>query len=360
VSTLAARVLHVSPWPSDCLPYINNRPVMKKKPRIFAAISLIAANVAVQLCPAGQMPVSADAVQRAHYTCAKTSGSTDKAKAAAGLSIQTSDKNALACAADFRFEIAMAAPADLEARINALDSLARYIALVHSLKQFDLVQINWAEYNLRLEHASKLADTILPATQKIWPNEPASIILSAEIRSALAGPSDPQITLAAIAEVKRAIAIDPQALHGEGQLLIGRKYLELPPIFGGGAEQALIFLESARQIAPGDPCVLRYLAQAYDELDRRDEAVGALRALVEVAPINTDLQLSADEWRMGEGLATRFGDDALTAQFAARRSELMRQHPAILLRKVAAVFGHGGDDPMTGTPQYRGENTNTH
>lgn len=332
---------------------------MKNK-RILASIFFIAVKIAFQLSHAAQMPVAADAVQRAHYTCAKTSGSQEKAKVAAALSIQTSDKNALACAADLRFEITIAAPADLEARIGALESLARYIALVHSLKQFDLVHINWAEYNLRLEHARELADTILPATQKTWPDEPAAIIWSAEIRSALAGPSDPQITLAAIADVQRAISINPQALHGEAQLLVGRSELELPPLFGGGAAPALAYLKSARQIAPGDPRALRYLAQAYDELDRRDDALAALRALAGLAPIRTNLQLSADEWRMGEGLATRFGDDALAAQFAARRSELMRQHPEILLRKIAAVFGHGGDDPMTGVPQYRGENTNRH
>jgi tetratricopeptide (TPR) repeat protein len=306
------------------------------------------------------MPANPEAAARAKYTCPKVTSDADRRRVATALSAQTSDKNALACAADLRYELTVASPSDLNGRIAALESLASYIDLVHSLKLFDLVRVNWAEYALRLEHASKLASELLPTTRKTWPNEPATIILTAEIESSLAGPSDPQITLAAIAEFKKAIALDPKALHGEGQLLIGRKYLDLPPLFGGDTKQAVLYLERAREIAPEDPRAMRYLAEAYDELGNHDAALVSLRALAAVKPRSTDLQLYADEWRTGEGLATRMDDPALADRFAALRADLMHQHPNILLRKVPAVFGHGGDDPMTGTPQYRGELTNTH
>jgi hypothetical protein len=306
------------------------------------------------------MPVNPDAAAQATYQCPKVSSDAEKMRVAATLSIQTSDKNALACSADLRFELTMSKPADLETRIAALEALARYIDLVHSLKQFDLAQANWAEYNLRLEHANKLASALLAETLRKWPNEPVPIILTAGIRMSFAGPSDPQITLAGIAELKRAITLAPQALNGEGEVLIGRGYLDLPPLFGGGAHQALPYLEHARTIAPQDPRVLRLLAQAYDELDRRQDALRVLRALAAIPPIADDLQLSADEWRMGEGLAARMGDSTLSNRFAQRRADLMRQHPGILLRKFSATFGHGGDDPMTGRPQYHGEQTNSH
>jgi tetratricopeptide (TPR) repeat protein len=306
------------------------------------------------------MPSDPGAAALAKYTCPKATTDADKRRVAATLSVETSDKNALACAADLRFELTTASPSALSTRVAALQSLASYIDLILSLKRFDLVRVSWAEYDLRLEHAGKLAAELLPATRQSWPNDPATIILTAEIESSLAGPSDPQVTIKDIGELKKAIALAPDALHGEGEILIGRRYLDLPPLFGGGTDQALVYLEQARQIAPDDPRVLRYLAEAYDELGKRDAALGSLQALAGVTPRTSDFQLYADEWRMGEGLAARMGDSTLSDRFAALRADLMRQHPKLLLRKVAAVFGHGGDDPMTGQPQYQGELTNTH
>ena len=323
-------------------------------------IALFASLASLPPSPLWSMPSNLDAASLANYTCPKASSDADKKRIAAALGVKTSDKNALACAADFRSQLSMASPSDLDARIAALESLAAYIDLIRSLKRFDLVRVNWAEYDLRLERASKLAGSMVPATRQTWPDEPAAIILAARVDSDFAGPSDPQVTLAAITDMKRAIALDPKALHGEGQRLIGRKYLDLPPLYGGDTKQALVYLESAREIAPDDPRVLRYLTEAYDEVGNREAALAALRALAAVAPQSTDYQLYADEWRMGEGLATRMGETALADQFASRRADLMHEHPNLLLRKVAAVFGHGGDDPMTGTPQYRGEKTNAY
>src|SRR5579862_7582608 len=51
------------------------------------------------------MPVSEDAPEHAKYTCSSFSDDSAKARAAAALSVQTYDKNALACAADLRFEL---------------------------------------------------------------------------------------------------------------------------------------------------------------------------------------------------------------------------------------------------------------
>jgi hypothetical protein len=50
------------------------------------------------------------------------------------------------------------------------------------------------------------------------------MILTAEIESRLAGPSDPQVTIKDIEELKKAIALAPDALHGEGELLVARGY----------------------------------------------------------------------------------------------------------------------------------------
>lgn len=327
--------------------------------RLLAGAS-VALAISLKPLPLTAMPSNPEAAALAKYTCPKAASNADKARVAATLSVKTSNKNALACAADLRSEVALASPSDLDASVAALQSLSNYIELVHTLKLYDLVRVNWAEYDLRLEHANSVASKLIPAARQARPNEPAIMILAAEVESSLAGPSDPQVTNAAIAEAKKAIALDPKALQGEGQYLIGRRYLELPPLFGGDTQQGVVYLERAREISPSDPRVLLYLAQAYDELGKHDAAVETLRALAEVAPRSTNLQMYADQWRTGEGLATRMGETALADRFAARRADLMHQHPDLLLHKVQAVFGHGGDDPMTGKPQYRGELTNTH
>jgi tetratricopeptide (TPR) repeat protein len=309
---------------------------------------------------ANAMPSNPEAAARAKYTCPEMKSDADRKREAASLSTRTSDKNALACAADLRFALTTAAPTDLALRLDALDSLARYIDFVLALKRFDLVRANWDEQRLRLEHAAEMAHTLVPATRQSWPDDPAAIILTARIEGALAGPDDVKVTMKNVAELKRAVAKDPAALHGEGLVLLGREYMDLPPVFGGSTEQAVTYLEQARKIAPDNPRTLRYLAQAYDELGKRDAAEASLRALAAVKPSNSDLQMYADEWRMGEGLASRMGNTGLADQFAGLRAGLMKDHPDLLLRKVAQVFGHGGDDPMTGSSQYSGEHTNAH
>jgi tetratricopeptide (TPR) repeat protein len=298
------------------------------------------------------VPHTQDAAEHAKYACSSFSEDSAKARAAAALSVQTSDKNALACAADLRFELATGAPNDLANHINALTSLLSYVDHVRLLKVYELSQIDWPEYDLRLEHAVGIASQLLPATRQKWPNDPATIILCAAVERSLAGPNDPQITLTAVEQLKRAVAIDPKALNGMGQLLIGRSYLDLPPIFGGSAEKAIPYLTQARDASPSDPRAFRYLAEAYDELGRSRETLAALSALANVTPRDSDLQLFADEWRMGEGLAMRLHDTKLAASFGAKRADLMRQHPNLLSRKVESVWGHGETNPISGASDY--------
>jgi len=298
------------------------------------------------------VPHTQDAAEHAKYTCASFSDPSAKERAAAALSVQTSDKNALACAADLRFELANAAATDRAARIDALTSILSYVDHVRLLKVYELGQIDWPEYDLRLEHGATLAAKLIPTARQQWPQDAAILILCAAIERSLAGPTDPEKTLAAVEELKRAVTIDPKALGGLGQLYIGRTYLDLPPIFGGGADKAIPYLTEARDAAPDDPRALRSLTEAYDELGRSREALDSLRALANVSPRESDLQLFADEWRMGEGLATRLHSPELVASFAAKRADLMHQHPKLLSRKVESVWGHGETDPMSGRSDY--------
>ena len=298
------------------------------------------------------VPHTKDAAEHAKYTCASYRGASAKAAAAAALSAQTSDKNALACAADLRIELAKAAVTDRAAWIDALMSLLSYVDHVRLLKVYELGQIDWPEYDLRLEHGATLAAELIPTARKQWPQDAAILILCAALERSLAGPTDPEKTLTAVEELKRAVAIDPKALGGLGQLYIGRTYLDLPPIFGGGADKAIPYLTAARDAAPDDPRALRSLTEAYDAVGRSSEALASLNALARVTPRESDLQLFADEWRMGEGLATRLNSPELVARFSAERANLMRQHPKLLSRKVESVWGHGETNPMSGNSDY--------
>ena len=221
------------------------------------------------LCLSDQLPVDPDAVAHAKYTCPVYRDRSSKEQGATELSAKTSDKNALACAADIRSAIAMEAPNDRDAHVSALTAVLRYIDHVHSLKEFDLGHTNWPEFNVRLQHAADMAGKVGAVAERNWPGDSVLTILSAGIQGSLAGPDDPQSTLSAMDKLKRAVTKDPSALGGLGELLIGRSYLALPPIFGGAATKALPYLEQAHKISPSNPRALRYLAEVNDQLGRR-------------------------------------------------------------------------------------------
>ncbi|MFL6603411.1 MAG: tetratricopeptide repeat protein [Steroidobacteraceae bacterium] len=312
------------------------------------------------LASSDQLPADPEAVVHAKYSCPVYADRSSKERGARELSAKTSDKNALACAADIRYALAVEAANDRDAHVSALTSVLRYVDHVHSLKNFDLGHTNWPEFDIRLQHAADMAGKLRAVAERNWPDDSVLSILSAGIQASLAGPDDPQTTLSAVDKLKRAVTKDPGALEGLGEFLIGRSYLALPPIFGGGATQALPYLEKAQKISPGNPRALRYLAEVNDELGRRQEALSSLTALSNVQSRNVDLQLLADEWRMGEGLATRMQNQRLADKFGSERTELIRQHPGLLVRKIEPVIGHGGDNPITGIPQYRGEPAGSH
>ena len=340
------------------LPRIPVQPVsaVRTRKRAVASAVLFAAWL---LCSADQLPVNPEAAAQAKYTCQAFADKAAKAQAAMALSVKTSDKNALACTADLRFEVASGSH-DRGAYLAALSAVLRYIDHVHSLKYFDLGHTNWPEYDLRLQHAAALGAKLEADVRANWPQDPELTILSGGIEQSLAGPDDPQRTMSAVERMSAAVNRKPGALGGLGELLIGKSYLEVPPIFGGAVDKAVPYLERAHRASPNDPRALRYLAEAYDQLGERDQAGRMLVALSSLPAQDSDLQTSADEWRMGEGLASRMHDKALAQKFVARRTALMDSHPELLVRKIETVLGHGGDDPMTGRPQYNSEPANSH
>jgi tetratricopeptide (TPR) repeat protein len=158
--------------------------------------------------------------------------------------------------------------------------------------------------------------------------------------------------------LEKAIKLDPHTLNGAAQRTIARMYLDLPPLLGGDTSKALEYFAAARQAAPGDIRTLNGIAACDLELGRSGDAAVVLRQVAQLVPANeAELQLFVDEWRTGEGLATRLGDTKLASSMGGQRSKLLGAHPELLPRNSPIVLGHGGSNPVTGAKQYVGDVT---
>jgi tetratricopeptide (TPR) repeat protein len=302
-------------------------------------------------------PINEDAAEQAKYTCPAAPTLVDKQAIAARLEPHTYSKNDLACAAEYRFAVAQAAPADREAQVAALAALERYMDHVATLRAFDLLTIDTAEFDARADQANQMARVLIPRAQAAWPDDAAVLALTAV--SAISSAGDGMriaATRKAIDSLERSIALDPKALNGFALAAVGRIYAELSPLYGGDTRKAIERLQAARAIDPGNPLVLRLLASSYLESGDRAAAMTALQSLLEVSTSDAaQRQYVSDELRQGEGIASRLGDAALSRQFADRRTQLLKANPNLLVRNSITGIGHGGDNPVTGERQYSSE-----
>ena len=88
----------------------------------------------------------------------------------------------------------------------------------------------------------------------------------------------------------RALELDPnhpQALHMMGKLLN-----ELPEIFGGDPEQALLYLQRAVEVDPSYTHARLNLAKAYLTRDRRHEARRELQTILQTDPARSPYALA--------------------------------------------------------------------
>lgn len=300
-------------------------------------------------------PINEDAAEQAKYTCPAAPTPADKLTTAARLEPHTYSKNDLACAAEYRFALAQAAPNDRAAQMAALAALNRYMDHVATLRAFDLLTIDTAEFDARADQANQMARTLIPRAQSAWPDDAAVLALTAVVGISSASERI-AATRKAIAALERSIALDPKALNGFASVSLGRIYAELAPLYGGDTRKAIERLQAARAIDPANALVLRLLASSYLESGDTPAAMAALRALLNVPTQDpSQRQYASDELRQGEGIASRLGDAALSTQFAERRTQLLKANPELLVRNSITGIGHGGDNPVTGERQYSSE-----
>lgn len=300
-------------------------------------------------------PINEDAAEQAKYTCPVAPTAADKLATAARLEPHTYSKNDLACAAEYRFALAQAAPDDRAAQLAALIALDRYMDHVATLRAFDLLTIDTAEFDARADQANQMARALIPRAQAAWPDDPAVLALTAMTGI---GSASERIaaTRKAIVSLERSIALDPGALHGFASASVGRIYAELSPLYGGDTRKAIAHLQAARSVDPNNAMVLRLLASSYLEIGDTPAAMAALRALLDVPTQDAaQRQYVSDELRQGEGIASRLGEAGLSKQFAERRTRLLKENPELLVRNSITGIGHGGDNPVTGERQYGSE-----
>jgi len=156
----------------------------------------------------------------------------------------------------------------------------------------------------------------------------------------------------AIVVLNNVVETAPSVLDGTPLVVLGKLYLDLPPLFGGNPSKAVELLERARAASPSDSRRISYLALAYAQVDRPSDATAALGQLIKIPALPATRQYVADSTIVGIGLATRLHDDTLRSAFQAKRKALFKEHPELRPHVFVAVDGHGGENPLTGERQY--------
>jgi tetratricopeptide (TPR) repeat protein len=296
------------------------------------------------------------AIEDAKYPC-DTSGNANALLARGrALGVHVYDKNQLACAADLMTQAAQHSAPDLKLLTEALAAIDEYIEQVSAERDVDPVGVQTAEWDARLDHAKGQVDALVKIAETKFPGDPGVAALRIKADLLLHRADDPKDWVAvarrSITELNKLVDAAPNVLNGAPLVILGKLYLDLPPLFGGSPSKAVDLLERARSVDPNDSRRLGYLALAYAQVDRDADAKAVLTQLLAIEPQPATRQYVADSTIVGIGLATRFHDDALRSSFQAKRSALFAKSPELRPHVFVAVDGHGGENPLTGERQY--------
>ena len=152
----------------------------------------------------------------------------------------------------------------------------------------------------------------------------------------------------AVVDLEVAIQEKSEALDGLAPLLLGQVLVVLPEMLGGDVDRGIDLLERAHGYNPTDLAVHRALAEAYAGERAKDKAIDLLKHALSVDAAAENPQDYVDDTKFLGGIADRFAQPEMVAAFRARRNAVLRQHPHLLTRRQTAVFGHGGEHPVTG------------
>ncbi|MGR3761111.1 tetratricopeptide repeat protein [Roseobacteraceae bacterium NS-SX3] len=245
-----------------------------------------------------------------------------------------------------------------------VDNIERHLEVLGAnLEYFDVLSKAYSDHYQGIELSSELSvrwertrarcERILEKIAPIMPKLAEARILRAGFHLAStareATPEQQSAALAiAVEDLESAIADDPAALDGLGQLMLGQVLLALPEFLGGNALRAIALLEQAHELNPGDLTVRRALTEAYLGEREDGKAIALLASALTSNPALENPQDYVDDTRFLGGLAVRAGRPDLAKQFGEARDRMLAARPELLTRKQTAAFGHGGEDPITG------------
>ncbi len=318
-----------------------------------ASLSAVAVTLLFATSEANGQSRAEHSAEDAKYVCAVPATAEAMQTRIAELYPKKHDKNALGCAADLLHAAATAQPTDASVSVQALLVTAEYIDHVNTLWDFDLYGVRQPEWKARLEHALAHGRTLAARVAEAAPDDPTALcarayfdvvwpVRMADAKTALTAARDAKGLL------ERATGKAAAALDGNCLLMLGRLHYDLPEFAGGDPERGMAELKRARELAPRNVSVLRYLA--YLQFQERD-AAGAKQTLAQMLsgdPERAERQLWADELRNARDLATRMPDPQLAARLDTRRQTLLKANPELLTRAMSAANMHGGVDPITG------------
>jgi tetratricopeptide (TPR) repeat protein len=111
-------------------------------------------------------------------------------------------------------------------------------------------------------------------------------------------------------EMNRVIELDENYAHGGAWVVLGRMYNKVPGAFGGDNDKSLECLEKAKKLDGNHLLTHLFLADTLLDLDRREEAVKALKFVID-APVQKDREPeNADEKKLAKAkLAELTKDD---------------------------------------------------
>ncbi len=318
-----------------------------------ASANAIAIVLLLAAAEANAQARAADSAKHATYACPLPASAEALQQRVAELYPQKHDKNALGCAADLLTAAAATQPTDVSVSLQALLVTAEYIEHVNTLWDFDLYGVRQPEWKARLEHALASGNVLAARVAEAAPADPTALCARAyydvvwparmaDAKTALKSARGAKVLL------ERATGKEPAVLDGNCLLMLGRLHYELPEFAGGDPERGFAELKRARDLAPRNRSILRYLS--YVQLQQRDAdaAKQTLTQMLTGEPERAERQLWADELRNARDLATRMPDPQLAAQLDARRQVLLKANPELLTRAITAANMHGGVDPITG------------
>lgn len=306
---------------------------------------------AVLADPRGQ-EANPKAAEDAKYICKAFKRGSEAWAEVKVLHAQLHDKNALACAADYAYALALDQRDDIQVMIDAVDVQSTYLDHVMLLMSEDLGGQQKREWEIRLESAIKQTEELLAIMRKQWSDHPEVRAIDAVVTAIIKQNEDPVTTIIALTRsrhtLEEVVAEAPAALHGYAAGVLGRMYFDLPTFLGGDPVAAVKYLEIAHETSPKDLVISRWLVEALEAELEEDRTKAILVEMTQATADEVGHQNFADGYLYAHGIASRMGWPELASEFKTRRDALLSEHPELLTHQVGTAIYHSGTNPLTG------------